>query len=90
MIPEFKKGDVVMWCPDEYPFEASVGILLGFYDAETEEELPSQYDASNVLVNALVHFPWGLSIPTPLHELIPLKDYIQKQEQGSHRKEQIS
>jgi len=80
MIPDFKKGDTVMWCPDEYPFEATVGILLGFYDGETDEQLPSQYDASNVLVNALVHFPWGDSLYTPLHELIPLKEFIQQQE----------
>jgi hypothetical protein len=90
MIPDFKKGDTIMWCPDEYPFEASVGILLGFYDAETDNELPSQYDASNVMVNALVHFPWGESMLTPLHELIPLKDYIQKQEQGNQSSSQIS
>jgi hypothetical protein len=80
MIPDFKKGDTVMWCPDEYPFEATVGVLLGFYDGETDEQLPSQYDASNVLVNALVHFPWGDSLYTPLHELIPLKEFIQQQE----------
>ncbi len=72
-----------MWCPDEYPFEASVGVLLGFYDAETDEELESQYDASNVLINALVHFPWGQSLYTPLHELIELKDYIQKQDKSN-------
>ena len=79
MIPEFKKGDTVMWCPDDYPFEASVGILLGFYDEETDEELPTQYDACNVLVNALVHFPWGQSMLAPLHELLPLQDYIKRQ-----------
>ena len=85
MIPEFKKGDTVMWCPDEYPFEATVGILLGFYDGETDEQLPSQYDASNVLVNALVHFPWGDSLYTPLHELIPIKEFIQQQEQENQK-----
>tara|TARA_R110000824_G_scaffold132936_1_gene295568 strand:+ start:109 stop:372 length:264 start_codon:yes stop_codon:yes gene_type:complete len=85
MIPDFKKGDTVMWCPDEYPFEATVGILLGFYDGETDEQLPSQYDASNVLVNALVHFPWGDSLYTPLHELIPLKEFIQQQEQENQK-----
>lgn len=85
MIPDFKKGDTVMWCPDEYPFEATVGILLGFYDGETDEQLPSQYDASNVLVNALVHFPWGDSLYTPLHELIPIKEFIQQQEQENQK-----
>ena len=85
MIPDFKKGDTVMWCPDEYPFEATVGILLGFYDGETDEQLPSQYDASNVLVNALVHFPWGDSLYTPLHELIPLKEFIQQQDQENQK-----
>jgi|TARA_R100000908_G_C3733438_1_gene132078 hypothetical protein len=85
MIPDFKKGDTVMWCPDEYPFEATVGILLGFYDGETDEQLPSQYDASNVLVNALVHFPWGDSLYTPLHELIPLKEFIRQQDQENQK-----
>jgi|TARA_R100000734_G_C3253398_1_gene54227 hypothetical protein len=90
MIPEFKIGDTVMWCPDEYPFEATVGVLLGFYDGETEEELPTQYDACNVLVNALVHYPWGQSMFTPLHELIRLQDYIKKQEHIGKEKKQIS
>ena len=71
--------ETVMWCPDDYPFEASIGILLGFYDGETDEELPTQYDACNVLVNALVHFPWGQSMLAPLHELLPLQDYIKRQ-----------
>ncbi len=74
-----------MWCPDEYPFEATVGILLGFYDGETDEQLPSQYDASNVLVNALVHFPWGDSLYAPLHELIPLKEFIRQQDQENQK-----
>ena len=74
-----------MWCPDEYPFEATVGILLGFYDGETDEQLPSQYDASNVLVNALVHFPWGDSLYTPLHELITLKEFIRQQDQDNQQ-----
>jgi len=83
MIPDFKLGDTVMWCPDEYPFEATVGVLLGFYDAETEDKIPSLFDATNVLVNALVHFPWGESLYVPLHELQLLKEYIQKANQAS-------
>jgi hypothetical protein len=78
MIADFKRGDAVMWCPEEYPFEATVGVLLGFYDAETEEELPSPYDASNVLVNALVYYPGGKSLLTPLHELELLSDFIKR------------
>ena len=78
-----------MWCPDEYPFEATVGVLLGFYDAETEDELPSVFDASNVLVNALVHFPWGKSAYVQLHDLQLLSDYIKKANQPSSICDQI-
>ena len=89
MIPDFTPGDTVMWCPDEYPFEATVGVLLGFYDAETDEQIPSVYDAADVLVVALVHFPWGESLCVPLHELLLLKDYIEKSNQPGTASDQL-
>jgi len=74
MIPEFNKGDLVKWTPDIDPAEhgspqqSKAGILFGLFDHETGVELQSQYDASDVVVEALVQFD-GAPQYVFLHEL---------------------
>jgi len=80
MIPDFNKGDLVIWQPDYVPEEAAIGVLLGFYDYDTGDELESQYDASEVLVDAKVHFPHGTEYVL-LHELTLFNDFIKKHDQ---------
>ena len=69
-MPDFKKGDLVVWEPWQQP-PGKLGIMVGFYDYDTGEELESQYDAGNVLVEAAVLFaePLGLH-RVMLHELL--------------------
>jgi len=68
-MPDFKKGDLVVWERWQQP-PGRLGLMIGFYDYDTREELESQYDASNVLVEAAVLFaePLGLQ-HVLLHEL---------------------
>ena len=70
MMPDFKKGDLVVWERWQQP-PGRLGLMIGFYDYDTGEELGSQYDASDVLVEAAVLFaePLGLQ-RVLLHELL--------------------
>lgn len=79
MIPDFKRGDLVIWHPDYVPEEAIIGVLLGFYDNETRDELESLYDASEVIVDALVHFPHG-SEYVLMHQLTLFDNFAKKYE----------
>ena len=75
MIPDYKKGSLVMWCPEDPEPEETIAVLLGLYDAETGEELSSIYDASNVVVNGEIYLPGGLVKEVCLHELVPFDEF---------------
>lgn len=51
----YKKGDLVEWYEEEDPvFPTNVGIILGFCDSDTGEEVPEEYDGTNAVIEARV------------------------------------
>ena len=54
-IPMYKKGDLVEWYEEEDPaFLTNVGIILGFWDSNTGERVPEEYDETNAVIEASV------------------------------------
>ena len=60
-IPMYKKGDLVEWYTEEdieLPtlgiLPANVGIILGFWDSDTGERVPEEYDGTNAVIEASV------------------------------------
>jgi hypothetical protein len=65
----FKKGDLVEWYVEEdLEFPTSVGIIVGFNDSDTGEELPEEYDEANAVIEARL-LCGGKTIYKYVHEL---------------------